>query len=219
MKAKKYGRVMIVSILCLFLMTPVFSCAETGGVAIAAKTSIHVGDTLNVTVNYSAASLGYINGRLSYDPDLLQYVSGGTGDTAAGIVQMIKGLTGQPTRSFTIRFKALAAGTDYLQVQTIDLVDLDERDLGNPGASIKYVIKKVPEKDPTVDSVDNNDDSANISDNTTSGNSVDPADNSGTVKQPTTEKAPDTIWIYVGAIAVTVLLLILAVVVSRRKRK
>jgi len=210
-KPRAYSVCILVAMLCIILMTPILSSAETGSVTIAAKTSFQVGDTMDVTVKYAASSLGRINGQLIYDPDLLQYISGGTSGSAAGIVQMSRGMDGQSSQSFTIHFKALIAGADYLQVQTLELVDLDERDLGNPGASVKYTIKEVPTEDNGDSTITPDDSSSKTSD------SVD--NNNGSVDESTTNKAPDTIWIYAGAIAVTSILLILAIVISRQKRK
>ena len=202
--------ILVVIGLCVLLMSPLTAFAETGEVTIAADTSIEVGDSLSVTVNYSASSLGRINGQLIYDTDLLKYVSGGTSDDAAGIVQLNTGLNGETAKSFVIHFKATGAGTDFLQVQTLDLYDADEADLGNPGASVKIKVAEaaspVKEDDSTVETP-----------TTDTGTTDSDSDSSDTSTD--NEKTPDTMWVYAGAMGITLILLIIAITVSRRKRK
>lgn len=214
-------------------LQPMAVHAETGVVIIASDTSAKVGDSMNVTIKYSASSLGLIDGELRYDPDMLKYISGGTSaDPASGVIKMNKQLAGETSQLFTIRFVAVGQGSDFFLVNTFQLKDGEGTDLGKPGASVKLIVSEVPAQseteEPVVapdDSVDNpSTDSPDISENPDTENTATDSDTTenamddGT-KAPSDTKTIDTMWVLIAAIAATSVLLVLALAIVHRRRK
>lgn len=214
-------------------LQPMTAHAETGVVIIAADTSVRVGDSLNVTVKYSASGLGLIDGELRYDPDMLKYVSGGTSATPTdGVIKMNKQLAGETSQLFTIRFVAIGPGSDFFLVNTFQLKDGKGNDLGKPGASVKLIVSEVPAatdpEEPVTepeDSIDNP--STDTPDTTEDPGTDEPATDSdatdnGTddgTNAPSDSKGIDSMWVLIGTIAATTVLLVLALVVVNRRRK
>lgn len=220
-------KTILIAFLCVVWLFPVSSFAETGSVIIASDTSVEVGDTLSVTVKYSASRLGFVEGELLYNPALLKYVSGSaTSSPKAGTIKMSSTLTGEPFQLYTIRFVAVGAGSNYFVANTFQLKDADNNDLGKPGASVRYTIlahatPQAPE-DPVVTSEDPvvapNDSDSNPATETPN-NTEDPATEEDTIPvDPQNEKAPDTLWVFAGAIGVTILLIIISFLIVNRKR-
>jgi hypothetical protein len=116
---------------------PVF--AATGNVAVSVNSSkVTVGGTVTMTVKYSAdANIGSLEAVLTYDAAVLEYVSA-TGVAANGGAGTVKvswyETTPNPTktRSFTVNFKAKAAGSTAISLATAELSDWDFNPLGAP---------------------------------------------------------------------------------------
>jgi hypothetical protein len=236
-KKQRPFKMILIGLLCSLWLIPMWfeppaAFAETGTVIIASDTSIQVGDTLYVTVKYAASSLGSIDGELRYDPDMLKFVSGGTSsDPAGGVVKMTKELAGEASQIFTIRFVAVGAGSDFFVVNTFQLKDDNDNDLGKPGASVKLTVTKVaasqdpeepvvvpeePSDNPTTETPDSSDDpaaEAPVVDD-------EPVNNPNpTNSTETDQEAPDTMWVILGAIGATTALLVLALILVNRRRK
>jgi hypothetical protein len=210
-------KMIIMALLCAGLLIPYSCFAETGMVSIATKTSMEVGDTLTVTVKYAASSIGLIDGVLRYDPTKLQFVSAGTAKLqSAGMLKLYKEPKGAPVQLFTIHFKAIGPGSSYCLVNTSQYVDGQQKDLGKPGASVRLAISKVATepvvKDPVVTPADP------VVDPVTKPSSETPTPVETPVSNTQNEKAPDTLWVYVGAIVITSVLLVLALIIVNRKR-
>jgi len=206
--------------LCPGWLAPHSIFAETGSVIIASDTSVQVGDSMTVTVKYAASSLGLIDGELRYNPDMLKYVSGGTSiNQGGGIIKMNKTLTGETSQLFVIKFKVVGAGSDFFLVNTFQLKDKTNNDLGTPGASVKLVAKDpvvepAPE-DPVVipeePAVDPSTETPAVTD--------DPViTDENTATDTKNETAPDTLWVFVGAIAATTVLLVISLVIVNRRK-
>jgi hypothetical protein len=227
-KFSDFLHIVVALIVCAIFIFPAATYAETGNVIIASDTSAQVGDSLAVTVKYSASSLGQVNGELRYDPHMLKYVSGGTSsDPDKGIVRFDKAVDGVSSVQFVVHFEAFAEGSDFFLVNTSALLDDKGADLGKPGASVKLTVSEpaenppadepavapdTPAADPSTDTPTTVDDPSNA-DDTPAAVDESPATDTET------EKAPDTIWVFVGAIAATTVLLILAIAVARHRRK
>lgn len=218
MEAKKQRRHRVAAIFALLLLltmapAPVYGAAS---VIIATDTTLEVGDTFTVTVKYTADSLGRINGELRYDPDMLQYISGGSSGQSAGIVQLNTGLAGEKTYTYTIKFTAIGAGEDFFLVNTFELVNGDEEDLGNPGASVPLTVTDPQEapatEEPGTDQPADPDPDPGSTDTPDS-------DNPDTDTPEASKETPATLWVYAGVVGLTSLLLLAAVLVVRHGSK
>jgi len=220
MKFQNMKMVLIAFLFAVWLI-PVYSFAESGSVIIASDTSVEVGDTLSVTVKYNASNLGMIDGVLLYNPDLLKYISGSAvSNPVAGTIKMNSTLKGESSQIYTIRFVAVGAGSNYFVVNTLQLKDTSNNDLGKPGASVRYAISdtaapQTPEE-PVVTPEDP------ITDPSTE-TPIDVDEPSSGDKEPLTdtenEKAPDTLWVLLGAIAATTILIVISLMLVNRKKK
>lgn len=214
-KPRRHRVAVFAALLLLLTMLPV-SVYGAASVIIATDTTLEVGDTFTVTVKYSAESLGRINGELRYDPDMLKYISGGSSGQSAGIVQLNTGLSGEKTYTYTIKFTAIGAGKDFFLVNTFELVNGDEEDLGNPGASVPLTVQASQEdpatEDPGTDQPADQDPDPNPTDTPDS-------DTPGTDTPAATKETPATLWVYAGVVGLTSLLLLAAILVVRHGSK
>lgn len=214
-------KMILIAFLFAIIIIPVNGFAETGTVTIASDTSLEVGDTFTVSVRYTSSSLGYIDGELQYNPDLLKFVSGtAVSNPIAGSIKMNSTLKGEVSQLYTIRFVAVGTGSNYFVVNTLQLKDVDSNDLGKPGASVKYsitdpTIPQAPE-DPVIAPEDSVDEP--VIENPTTTDDLANVDEEPLVDTEN-KTAPDTIWVFVGAIFITIILIIVSLYLVVRKKK
>lgn len=214
-------KVLFFGLLLMIWLVPFTCSAETGSVIIATDTSFEVGDKVTVTVKYTASTLGLIDGELRYDPDMLKFISGGTSsDSAAGVIKMNKQLNGEKEQLFTIRFEAVGSGSDFFLVNTFQLKDKESTDLGKPGASVKLIVTETPTQPVVDDPATTPEDPIDVPEAPI----VDPAtETPATIEQPVTDEenkmAPNTLWVFVGAITATTFLIVISLIVVYRKKK
>ncbi|MBO4693037.1 MAG: cadherin-like beta sandwich domain-containing protein [Clostridia bacterium] len=95
----------------IILMTGVMSFpsfADSASISLS-KSNVPVGSNVTVNVRYSAGFAMYaIDASLTYNSSVLQYVSGGTNNGST--VKMVETLSGETSKSFSVTFKAIAAG-------------------------------------------------------------------------------------------------------------
>ena len=78
------------------------------------------GDTVNVTVTFSSnENIGAYYMKMTYDPNLLEYVSGAYGG-GGGTLQFYNDYVNSTTNSYTVSFTAKAAGTSTLALDVLD---------------------------------------------------------------------------------------------------
>lgn len=133
---KKYIRVLTAVVLLVTAMIPAAVFGASSTVSILGNSSAKVGETVTITVTYKGASLGYVNGQLTYDNSRLEYVSGGSSQGDAGLVEL-KSYAGDASgkMSFKLSFRAVGSGTVALNLQTLETQNLDgDQDLGTPSA-------------------------------------------------------------------------------------
>ena len=115
-KIKKYTSLAVVMIV---IMTQLLAFNQKVNAAPAVGTSVssasgNVGDVVSVTVNiYADFKLGASRMYLSYDADMLEYVSGADAG-GAGSVNWLD--TGDNPVSKTINFKIIASGSSSVSV-------------------------------------------------------------------------------------------------------
>lgn len=135
-------RILIPLLLAALLLAacPLSAAAAANATIAFSSSSLVVGDTLTVTVNFSADTVGAVNASLSYDASVLQFVSGDGAAGGGGVVRLAT-YTSTETSSlrFQLTFKALAAGSCFVQVTESTVYSWDRLLAGNPtaGASVK----------------------------------------------------------------------------------
>ena len=141
--------------LCLVL-TAVAVCgalpvaAAGASVSVSAPSSVDVGATVTVKVTYTAGSnIGSLEGTLSYDAALMTFSSHNGVDCYgdAGVIKFVTydALSTKKTLSFTLTFKAKAAGSCTFSLATTELADVSEALLGTPAGKATVSVKN-PQK-------------------------------------------------------------------------
>lgn len=153
-----------VFLLLIVLLCPVSPAAVFGAggasVSISGDKAVKEGEVLTVTVTYKGSSLGYVNGHLIYDTDRLEYLSGGSSQGNAGLVQLKAYADDAGGRlSFPVKFRAVGSGSTDLSLETLESQNLDgDQDMGTPSANMTVKVAKgagtattVPSEEETSD--------------------------------------------------------------------
>lgn len=103
------------------------SLAATGKITFS-DPSVTVGNQVSVTMKISSTSgegLGASDVMLEYDSSMLEFVSGTSANGGAGSVRVLGTMEseGQTSFSFTLKFKALQAGTTSVKVKSQEVYD------------------------------------------------------------------------------------------------
>lgn len=151
----------LLSVFLCLLLTALTVCgalpvAAAGAfVAVSAPSSATVGSTVTVKVTYTAdTSIGSAEGTLSYDTALMSFVSASGVETYgdAGITKFVyyDALSTKKTLSFSLTFKAKAAGSCTFSLATTELASVEENLLGNPSGKATVSVKN-PQKSGNAD--------------------------------------------------------------------
>lgn len=141
------GMALFMTVLMLMTALPVSAASATVSVTASAST-VKVGDTVTVTVKYSASGkIGFMDATISYDTNIVEYVSTGGSDIQAngnaGLIRF-SFYTVNPGNdySFTVSFKAKATGSCTFTLQTQEIGDWDTFDsFGTPSGSVTVSVQ------------------------------------------------------------------------------
>lgn len=115
---------------CVLAGSAISSYAATGQLTFSDPTAA-VGDQVSVTMKITTAdgSLGAADVMVGYDASALEFVSGTNANGGAGQIRLVGSMetTDQKTFSFTLKFKALKAGTSSLTVSSQEVYDADSK--------------------------------------------------------------------------------------------
>ena len=120
------------------LMMPQVFAAST--VTISTKDTIEGGETFNVAVSFGGGDVGRVNAQLTYDTEMMSYLSGGTSTGDTGYVQL-KDAGTDGSVVFNLQFQAIAEGNVMLDVTTFEMYDLDGQQIDNPSSSKSITIE------------------------------------------------------------------------------
>ena len=103
-------------IICVFTAVLLTLCAlsipafaDSASISLS-KSSVSVGSNVTVSVKYNASFAMYaIDASITYNSSVLQYVSGGTNQGST--VKIVETLSGETSKSFSVTFKTIAAGS------------------------------------------------------------------------------------------------------------
>lgn len=139
---KRLARHLAVIMVIAIIAMPIHVYAADSKVSISGGKTAAVGSTVTVTVVYSGNSIGFVNGQMTYDNSKLEYISGGTSQGDAGLVQLKTYSTDATGKIiFKIRFKAVGAGKQNLNVSTIETQNIDgDQSMGAPSAKMAFTV-------------------------------------------------------------------------------
>ncbi len=137
-------------ILCLLSAIAVICSLSVFGASAAASSSavsvsssnVTIGNTFTVTVKVSATAIGSVDGRLTYDPSIIEFVSGDDAYGTAGSVLLTKWSSADNAASFifTLTFTAKAAGNSSISFSTIEVTNFNEEALDPSSASANVTV-------------------------------------------------------------------------------
>ncbi len=151
---KRISKIIAVILCCVavILSSAVFVHAE-GGVAQAAvsvsSSSVKVGAEFTVTVKFtSSVGMGSVDSILKYNSDTVTFISGAGANGAAGSVNLSAyslDSNGDKTFTFSLKFKAKAAGSSNFSLSGTEISDFDfgKMTVNDASKSIQ-VVKDVP---------------------------------------------------------------------------
>ena len=133
----------ILLIACLLLAACPFaaSAAEAQVVLAFSATAVKVGDTVTVTAKFSGDTVGSVNGTLSYDSELLTFVSGDNATGDGGLVRFAHwNNSEQKSLSFSFVFRAVKAGSALIRVEESTVYSWQEEKIGSPTAGARLTV-------------------------------------------------------------------------------
>ena len=115
----------------------VFSSANTyaaSTVTVAGGDKVSGGEVFTVKVTFDGDSIGRVVGDITYDTDMLAYISGGSSSGNVGYVELRNAGTGEPL-VFDLKFQALKEGSTELVVSASEMYDLNEGYMDTPSTT------------------------------------------------------------------------------------
>ncbi len=113
-KILKLTLALIVVLTLNFSLFTTVTFADASSSVAFSKKDISVGDSVTVTVRVSQKAMYAVDIKVNYNEEVLTFVSGADG--GAGVVSIVKELSGENSKSFALEFKAKKAGTCNISV-------------------------------------------------------------------------------------------------------
>jgi len=125
---KRTGMFIVTLIFIISLKENAMAASFNGS---ASSATANNGEEVKVVVSCNSdATIGSMALSISYDPAILQYVSGSDNTDANGTVTIYRDYVNQKSVSYTITFKAIAAGSSSIKVSEINTtIDIDGNDM------------------------------------------------------------------------------------------
>ncbi|MBO5873093.1 MAG: cadherin-like beta sandwich domain-containing protein [Clostridia bacterium] len=120
--------IIFATILCIMVSGLVFTASAASSSLSFSKNSIAIGETLTVTASFSNASAMYaLEGYITYDPDVIQFVSGeNCNKLIDGKVKIVMQSAGKTSLKESVQFKSLAAGSCKIALENLLYVDSND---------------------------------------------------------------------------------------------
>lgn len=140
---KLLSKALSVLIICV-IMVSMFTFSVNAAAAYISlnpnTTTLNPGQTVSVTVTYNAGQPVYsVDGSLSYNSAVLQYVSGGSSNTG-NAVKIVESPSGDTSVSYTITFKAISVGSSSLGFSMYGVNEsLQKTEAASSGVSVSVV--------------------------------------------------------------------------------
>lgn len=154
------------TVLTLVMLFTVFTAQMLSSYAAAGKITfsdptVTVGDQVSVKMKIASSdgsALGASDVRLQYDSSALEFLSGTSANGGAGSIRVIGAMesANQTTFTFTLKFKALKAGTTNIKVTSQEVYDVDSRvvTIDHVGSSaVKVTAPVTYSKDASLESL------------------------------------------------------------------
>ena len=139
--------IMVLSVFCFAGTQEAF--AGSARVSLGGGGAVEKGSNVSVTLKYSGATFGSATARVTYDSNILEYLSCSGAEANGGggnvIVTMANG-SGTASLACTIKFKAKKAGSTSVKASTTDVYNIDLEELSAGSASTTVTVNNAAEK-------------------------------------------------------------------------
>ena len=139
--------IMVLSVFCFAGTQEAF--AGSARVSLGGGGTVEKGSNVSVTLKYSGATFGSATARVTYDSNILEYLSCSGAEANGGggnvIVTMANG-SGTASLACTIKFKAKKAGSTSVKASTTDVYNIDLEELSAGSASTSVTVNNAAEK-------------------------------------------------------------------------
>lgn len=158
---KKIIKRITVLILAAIIIIPTVSVNTyaSSTVDISGGDSVKGGEVFTVTVTFDGEDIGRVVGDITYDTDMLSYISGGSSSGNVGYVELRNAGTGEPL-TFNLKFQALKEGSTELTVSASEMYDLGEGYMDTPSAAKTITISGDAAEDEIIEETTEPDDTA-----------------------------------------------------------
>lgn len=218
---KKRIKLCVAAVFLLSAMMPAAVFGASSSASISGSGSADVGKTVTVTVTYKGSSLGYVNGQLTYDNSKLRYLSGGSSQGDAGLVELKAYADDASGKlSFRVKFKAVGSGNTGLSLETLETQNLDgDQDMGQPSASKKVNIKAAPTTVATEESKAEETTEETTQETTAAPTEAAQLESDDQTRAEQQETKGEVSYLPVIGIGAVTLILIIAVIIGLKKKK
>ena len=120
--------IIFATILCVMVSGLIFTVSAASSSLSFSKNSIAIGEILTVTASFSNASAMYaLEGYITYDPDVIQFVSGeNCNKLIDGKVKIVMQSAGKTSLKESVQFKTISAGSCKVALENLVYVDSND---------------------------------------------------------------------------------------------
>ena len=136
-----------------------FDTYASSSVSVTGGDNVKGGEVFTVTVVFDGDDIGRVTGDITYDTDMLSYISGGSSSGNVGYVELKTAGTGEP-REFQLKFQALKEGSTTLTVSATEMYDLNEGYMDTPSATKTVTISGNADEEEIIEETTEPDDTA-----------------------------------------------------------
>lgn len=144
-------KIIAVLILCMITALPQSVFAASLDLNAECSSNTTAGENFTVDVKYSSDYLDSVKGSVSYDTDLLEYISGGSSAGDGGIIKLKSSSDNGRTVEFNLKFKALKEGTASVAISTEEAYDLDGKAMNTPYVTRNIMVEEASAGEPAGD--------------------------------------------------------------------
>lgn len=204
-------KIIAVLILCMITALPQSVFAASLNLNAECSSNISAGESFTVDVKYSSDYLDSVKGSVSYDTDLLEYISGGSSAGDGGIIKLKSSSDNGRIVEFNLKFKALKEGTASVAISTEEAYDLDGKAMNTPYVTRNITVEKASAGEP-----------AGYTENTDK-SSIDNASNDkkaiDTAESNVSQKHSNSVLLAASAGVIAAALVIVCIVAGIKKKK
>ncbi len=158
---KNILRKIAVIIIAAMIIVPAttFDSHAASTVSVTGGDNVKGGEVFTVTVVFDGDDIGRVVGDITYDTDMLSYISGGSSSGNVGYVELKNAGTGEPLE-FDLKFQALKEGSTTLTVSASEMYDLNEGYMDTPSATKTVTVSGNADEEEIIEETTEPDDTA-----------------------------------------------------------